>query len=533
MVGSTQVRAPAFPIGKTRLIPTARNLAILQEVRSALAATLIVSDRESAIRQIEADAATAPQRRLLSHARSRWAWRIGILFAALDVAAVAVAWLVTPTPNDALTLLLTALAMIVICNRADLHRSRFELAVLDDVPAYLLATVVGGLAVAGVGSLSSRAPPRLSTCVIFCLVVFALLVLSRVVAFPIVRRLRRGRLIAHPVVIVGVGGVGQRLASAMRAHPEYGLKPVGFVDFESSLGRRGEPVLPMLGDITSLAQILRQFDAHDVIFAFSEQADAHMVRIVRSCVRMDLQVFVVPRYFEMFGTNRRARIETLWGVPLIRLRRWPMRRRHRWTKRLIDVVMASAVLVVLSPVMLACALAVRAGGGPVLFKQNRIGRDGRTFMLYKFRSMTATGHDGERCWSVIGDMRVTPVGRVLRWSSLDELPQLINVLRGDMSLVGPRPERPYFVESFSRRIYHYVERHRVETGMTGWAQVNGLRGDTSIQDRVNFDNYYIDNWSLWNDIKIILRTATSLMRHEPKTEFVAAPRTAVPETRAS
>jgi lipopolysaccharide/colanic/teichoic acid biosynthesis glycosyltransferase len=160
-------------------------------------------------------------------------------------------------------------------------------------------------------------------------------------------------------------------------------------------------------------------------------------------------------------------------------------------------------------------LAVRLDGRPVIFRQRRVGLHGRTFVLYKFRSMRLDHRDDTTLWSADGDPRVTRIGRLLRWTSLDELPQLMNVLRGDMSLVGPRPERPYFAASFGDRVRRYRERHRVATGLTGWAQVHGLRGDTSIEDRVTFDNYYIDNWSLWSDIKILLRTLTAMVRHRP------------------
>jgi exopolysaccharide biosynthesis polyprenyl glycosylphosphotransferase len=501
-------------LGNSRLAPTERNAAILREVRRALAATLAAGNREAAIRRVEAAVEAMSEQPLLSRAWSRWSWRIGMLFAALDLLAITSAWLIVRGATDWLTFVVTALVMITVCSRADLHRSRLELAVLDDVPAYVLAAVVGGLTFAGVGSLHSSTISAQSSFG-FGVVVFLLCMLSRVIAYPVVRRLRRSRLIAHPVVIVGTGEVGHRLAAAMRAHPEYGLKPVGFADFDAPARPRSELVLPILGGIGVLPDVLRQLDVHDVVFAFSKQPDAHLVRVVRGCVRLDLQVFVVPRYFELCGTDRRARIETLWGIPLMRLRRWPLRRGSRWVKRFMDIVVAGTALAVLAPVLAVCALAVRLDGRPILFRQRRVGVRGSTFVLHKFRSMRADGSDTDHTWSADGDPRVTGVGRFLRWSSLDELPQLMNVLRGDMSLVGPRPERPYFVQSFAERVRRYAERHRVATGITGWAQVNGLRGDTSIEDRIAFDNYYIENWSLWSDVKILLRTMTSFARHRP------------------
>jgi exopolysaccharide biosynthesis polyprenyl glycosylphosphotransferase len=179
----------------------------------------------------------------------------------------------------------------------------------------------------------------------------------------------------------------------------------------------------------------------------------------------------------------------------------------------MDAALAGAALLVFSPVLLACALAVRLEGGPgVLFEQERVGLDGRRFTLLKFRSLKpATEDESATRWNVSHDDRLGPVGRFLRKSSLDELPQLWNIVRGDMSLVGPRPERPHFVEQFEQHIPRYMARHRVPTGLTGWAQVHGLRGDTSIENRASFDNYYIQNWSLWGDIKILLRTVQQVV----------------------
>jgi exopolysaccharide biosynthesis polyprenyl glycosylphosphotransferase len=223
---------------------------------------------------------------------------------------------------------------------------------------------------------------------------------------------------------------------------------------------------------------------------------------------------VVPRFFELYGADRRSHVEVIWGVPLVRLRRWPLRPSHSLIKRGTDVVVSALALIVLSPLFAATALAVRLEGGRgVIFRQTRIGRNGAPFTLYKFRSMRpADEAERDTRWSIDGDDRIGPVGRFLRRTGLDEAPQLVNVLRGDMSIVGPRPERPHFVRTFGKAVRRYGDRHRVSVGLTGLAQVNGLRGDTSIDDRVTFDNYYIDNWSLWTDVKIMLRTVKTFFR---------------------
>jgi exopolysaccharide biosynthesis polyprenyl glycosylphosphotransferase len=195
------------------------------------------------------------------------------------------------------------------------------------------------------------------------------------------------------------------------------------------------------------------------------------------------------------------------------MRRAPFRRFSWRAKRALDIVVAAALLVLTAPVLLACAVVVRIEGGPgVLFRQERVGLDGRRFQMLKFRSLKPSSEvESERRWTIADDPRMGPIGRLLRSTSLDELPQLVNVLRGDMSMVGPRPERPHFVEQLSRMHPRYRARLRVPAGLTGWAAVNGLRGDTSISDRVRFDNAYIQNWSLWLDIKILLRTIGAVL----------------------
>jgi exopolysaccharide biosynthesis polyprenyl glycosylphosphotransferase len=204
----------------------------------------------------------------------------------------------------------------------------------------------------------------------------------------------------------------------------------------------------------------------------------------------------------------------VWGIPLIRVRRAPFRTQGWKLKRALDVLTSGVALLLLAPVLSACALGVRLEGGPgVIFRQSRVGLDGRPFQVLKFRSLKPLDEgESQTQWNIAQDHRLGPFGRFLRRTSLDELPQLWNILRGDMSLVGPRPERPHFVNQFSTHVPRYMARHRVPSGLTGWAQVHGLRGDTSIEDRARFDNYYIENWSPWLDVKILLRTVSQVVR---------------------
>ena len=513
--------------GRT-IAPTARNAAILRAAGDLLATTLTVISREKAVQQVEAAIEGEPLR-LMRRLRSRWSRRIGTFLAAVDVVAVLVAWVATPVPLQTRQFLAVAAVVLATLNRADLHRSRLELSVLDDLPTYLLASAVASAAMAGVEAIAGARVPTPQTCVAFGLMCFLFLTAGRAVGYHTVRMLRRSHLVAHPVVIVGAGEVGQRLAGAILAHPEYGLTPVGFVDSHPQTNRRTQGVCAVLGGLAELPAVLKHFGANDVVFAFGAHPDAHLVRLVRACVRMDLQVFVVPRYFELWGADRRARTEVLWGVPVVRLRRWPLRPSQAWMKRGLDIAIAALALVVLSPVLVACAIAVRLETGPgILFHQVRVGRGGETFTLLKFRTMRPAGDEAEWRWSIDGDQRIGRIGGFLRRFSLDELPQLFNVLLGHMSMVGPRPERPFFVQNFAKSFARYTDRHRVATGLTGWAQVNGLRGDTSIEDRVTFDNYYIDNWSMWNDVKIMIRTVLAVLRRQSPTsrdravEFAAA-----------
>jgi exopolysaccharide biosynthesis polyprenyl glycosylphosphotransferase len=219
----------------------------------------------------------------------------------------------------------------------------------------------------------------------------------------------------------------------------------------------------------------------------------------------------MPRFFELGVAKEGPFTDDLWGIPLVRLRRSALRTVAWRTKRAFDLILGSALLILCAPIFGVAALAVRLSSpGPVFFKQKRIGQRGEVFEMLKFRTLLVND-DADVTWSVAGDERRTKVGRLMRTLSIDELPQLLNVLRGEMSLVGPRPERPHFVDQFRVAVPGYDDRHRVPAGMTGWAQVHGLRGDTSIKDRAVFDNHYVENWSLWRDLVILIRTVGTIV----------------------
>jgi exopolysaccharide biosynthesis polyprenyl glycosylphosphotransferase len=403
------------------------------------------------------------------------------------------------------------LAALVVMSYAsgDLYRSRLSMSSLDDLPALAgRAMVAGAVATSMAAMVGARTTNGL---LLAAAIAAALVPLGRTVCCAIVRRVRASRIIEHPTLILGAGVVGARLATVLIEHPEYGLAPVGFLDSDPLLPAERLPV-PLLAGHDELAKVIERLGVEDVIVAFASVRESEMVSVIRTCDRLNCEILFVPRLFELASTTRDT--DNIWGVPVLRLRRAPFRSPLWQVKRILDVVVAGLALLLLSPVLLACALAVKIESREgVVFSQERVGIDGRPFKLLKFRSMhPADDAESQTQWNIAHDGRVGSVGRLLRRSSLDELPQLWNILRGDMTLVGPRPERPHFVTQFAKTYPWYTARHRVPAGLTGWAQIHGLRGDTSIEDRARFDNFYIENWSLWTDCKIMLRTVGQVIR---------------------
>lgn len=352
-------------------------------------------------------------------------------------------------------------------------------------------------------------------------VAFGMLATARGGVRFLTRAAHRRGLSLEPTVVVGAGAAGVAISRILQAHPELGLLPVGFVDAVEPEG--GD--LPLLGAQRDLPDLLLRRGIRRVVVAFGVVGEADLVSVLRACDALPFRIhaYTVPRFFEL-GAMSETDADDLWGFPLVPLRRPACSRKSWHAKRAFDMAVASLSLLAMAPLFAAIALAVKLSSpGPVLFRQTRIGQFGRQFEILKFRSMREND-DGDTQWSVSAgtDHRVTTVGRILRPSHLDELPQLINVLRGEMSLVGPRPERPLFVDRFTTRIVRYEDRHRVPGGITGWAQVHGFWGDTSIADRARLDNRYIEDWSLSRDLKIIVRTIPSMFGRSKETEAYEA-----------
>ncbi|HEX2057542.1 MAG TPA: exopolysaccharide biosynthesis polyprenyl glycosylphosphotransferase [Actinomycetota bacterium] len=381
---------------------------------------------------------------------------------------------------------------------------------LDDVGSVVRSVTFAFAVAAGVSALWDVGEPR--TALFAAAAAAPALVGGRFLSYSLARRARQAG-VRNRVLVVGAGDIAKRVVSTLSEHAELGLHVVGVVDDDPKYAPN-ELGAAILGGTRDIVSLVEEREIDHVVVAFSSGDQRNIIGVVRDALATGAGVWVVPRLFELGSAGNSG--DHLWGLPLSRLRP-PARSRRSWVvKRTLDVVIAGAALVGLAPAFAALALATLIDSGrPIFLKQRRVGLDGKPFDLLKFRTMTVCEESVlDREW-VPDDQRITRVGRFLRDSSLDELPQLVNVVRGEMSIVGPRPERPYFVSLFSGLYPGYDSRHRLPAGITGWAQIHGLKGsETSIEERAAFDNYYIENWSLGEDFKIMLRTWGSLKQSQ-------------------
>ncbi|MDT8910139.1 exopolysaccharide biosynthesis polyprenyl glycosylphosphotransferase [Amycolatopsis sp. PS_44_ISF1] len=443
----------------------------------------------------------APSRPLLSRVNA-----VAVLLVAVDLGALLVA--VPVVGAGVLDAVVAGLALWGARTAARVHRRRLWLSWLQDLPRSTVASGAAFALVTGLDLVTGHREPGPSAAQSLVLVFAVLSECARPWVFAFGRwgrrRLRRG----DRAIVVGAPDCGGELISTMLRHPEFGLVPVGFAPSEPEVHPGDIPVERIAEDLPEAITRLR---AGTVVLAHSRDSDSSAVEAAIAAHRLGCVILVLPRLFPLqpdgTGTDR------LRSYPLTWLAGPPTRRPSWRVKRAVEATLAALALTALAPIIALCGLAVAIESGfPVVFRQTRVGVDGRTFVLYKIRSVRpASVDDSATCWSVAGDRRVGPIGRLLRRTSLDELPQLWNVVRGDMALIGPRPERPVFVDEFSTVHDLYWARHRVPTGLTGLAQVHGLRGDTSIAERARYDNYYIANWSLWLDLKIAVLTVGELL----------------------
>jgi exopolysaccharide biosynthesis polyprenyl glycosylphosphotransferase len=407
-----------------------------------------------------------------------------------------------------------------------MYRPRLRAELLDELRVVIAATSLAAMAVLTLRALLTE-PSDLAAQVIRPWAFATVYVAAGRVAlhWSQAQARRRGESL-RPTLIVGAGRIGRLTAKRLLAHPELGLRPIGFLDKEPLDAEDGGVVLPVLGASWDLDRVVEEHGVEQVIVTFSTAPDEVLLRLFRRCEELGASVAFVPRLFEK--VTGRLTVDYLGGLPVLSARAPDPRGLQFAVKYAADRLLAVTLVLLAAPVVLVAALGVLLTlGRPVFFRQLRIGRDGREFEMLKFRTMRATVEPEEldvelppdtAPGGVEGEDRRTPFGAFLRRTSLDELPQLFNVVKGDMSLIGPRPERPQFVGLFEQSVYRYGERHRVKSGITGWAQVNGLRGKTSLADRVEWDNYYIENWSLWLDLKIALLTAVAVLRSSRQVE---------------
>lgn len=333
------------------------------------------------------------------------------------------------------------------------------------------------------------------------------LILSRGMTRQVLRWLRRKGFNLRYVLIVGANNLGERVLEKIKENPWTGFKVVGFIR-ESSVPEGVKEIneTEVLGDIDDINDIIKEKAVDQIFIALPLEAHKDLERVLRSLEEETVDIRVIPDFFQFMTLN--AGIEDFDGLPVINLSESPLYGWNRVIKRVADIVFSSLILIILFPLMIVIAILIKlTSPGPVFYKQKRLGLGGEEFEMLKFRSMKV---DAEKetgpIWASKDDERVTRIGRILRRFSLDEIPQFINVLKGDMSIVGPRPERPVFIEEFRKKIPKYMLRHKMKAGITGWAQVNGWRGKTSLEKRLEHDLYYIENWSLAFDLKIMWLT---------------------------
>ncbi|TMK19525.1 MAG: sugar transferase [Actinobacteria bacterium] len=384
---------------------------------------------------------------------------------------------------------------------------------LGDDAAWLLGRVAVSLlllmSVVAVAKLPLDIRAHLSNLTVIAPLSAIAVIIGRAAAYALGRAAKGRGVASERTLIVGEGELAIGLAKTLLDHQEFGLRPVGF------LGRSqdGSGILPFLGECAELDHVVHQHSVSRVLIAFGDTDDKDLATVLRASERTPAEIHVVPRFFELSGIPQGAAVDDVCGIPLFHLRRPALRAAARVEKRAFDLVGSTLLLLLTAPLLAIAALAVRLSSpGPILFRQKRVGLNGQVFEIVKFRTMREND-DSDTAWFSGDDDRVTRAGRILRMTSIDELPQLLNVLRGEMSLVGPRPERPHYTDQFAATVSRYDDRHRVLGGITGWAQIHGRsRGLDAVPERARLDNYYIENWSVWRDLVIIVRTVAVLLR---------------------
>jgi exopolysaccharide biosynthesis polyprenyl glycosylphosphotransferase len=403
-----------------------------------------------------------------------------------------------------------AIVWVFIFGELDLYGSRRNLRVIDEFMNILRAVTLGMLIVlAVIFFYRGFSYSRLVIMLIWTSsIVFLTLTRSMIILYERYLHMRgKGVLNA---AIVGSSKWGEDLFQKIYLQPHLGIQMVGFVKTKGA----GSGQQKIIGGFDRIDQIAKQHNIDIYFIALDSHENHHLLDIMNRCSGLNVEFYLVPDLLEMMTS--RLRISEIEGIPVVKIKDTAITGWNSIIKRWFDVLVALIGLVLLWPVFIIIAVSIRSNSkGDIFYRQTRIGLDGQKFELMKFRTMVP---DAEKetgpVWTQKDDQRVTSVGRFLRRTSLDELPQLLNVLKGEMSIVGPRPERPHFVEQFKARVPKYLERHRLRSGMTGWAQVNGFRGNVPIEERTKYDVFYVENWSLLFDLKIISLTFWAILKGE-------------------
>lgn len=367
----------------------------------------------------------------------------------------------------------------------------------------------------GVGCIFLFKSRDFSRGVIGCYAVFAyaLFALKRIILRTSLNFVRKNGLNQKHVLLVGGGTLARKYVDCIRENPQFGYRCAGYVGQDGDLEN-----VKYLGRYDQLSELLDMYEPDEVIIALEAYDISLMNSIIQSCEKHGIRSSIIPIYNDYLPAC--ATVDAIGNVRLINIRGISQDLAiNRVIKRAFDILFSATVLLVLSPLMLILALGVKLSGpGPILFRQERVGKERKIFTMYKFRSMCVNS-ESDTAWSRSRDSRITPFGAFIRKFSLDELPQFFNVLKGEMSVVGPRPELPFFVDQYKDVIPLYMVKHQVKPGLTGWAQVNGYRGDTSIEKRIEYDIWYIENWSMYLDLKIIFMTVFGGMVNAEKNLF--------------
>jgi Undecaprenyl-phosphate glucose phosphotransferase len=429
----------------------------------------------------------------------------GMAYATRFIGVIPVTDGIPPLDETLVSLAMSLVIFPITFHQANLYTTNRSRTHIGELFAVFKASITATLILVALTYFTRERYSRL-TLALFLSYSLVLVSVTRLVLRLALAEVRRRGFNLKTILVIGEGELGRRVVETVRDHRELGFRVVGVLALDPEKARKKVRGAPVIGRVEDVERVLDEQPVDQVIIALPLEQQPVVKQLMEQLALRTVDVKVVPdlyQYITLYGG-----LEEFGGLPIISLQGDPMDGWSRVAKRAFDILFSLVAILVSAPVMLVTVVLVKlTSRGPVLYHQERMGMDGRTFHILKFRTMRTDAERAGAKMASADDSRRTPIGTFLRKFSIDELPQFFNVLMGDMSLVGPRPERPVFIEEFKRQIPRYHLRHKVKSGITGWAQINGLRGQTSIQKRIEYDLYYIENWSLLMDLKILVRTA--------------------------